>query len=98
MVAGRRRVAAVGRHVGVSPAWMGGHGTEPYEQNTQQSPGFGRRSSPQPMQSKKNWQASVGMVSAFAVPQFGRVIVDSKITGVASRIHEPKDRQNRTDR
>jgi hypothetical protein len=38
------------------------------------------------------------MVSAFAVPQFGQVIVDSKITGVASRIHEPKDRQNRADR
>jgi len=23
------------------PAWIGGHGTEPNEQNTQQSPGFG---------------------------------------------------------
>jgi hypothetical protein len=22
--------------------WIGGHGTVPYEQNTQQSPGFGR--------------------------------------------------------
>jgi len=25
---------------------------------------------------KKNWQASVGMISAFAAPQFGQVIVD----------------------
>lgn len=31
--------------------WIGGHGTLPYEQNTQQSPAFGRRSSPQPVQS-----------------------------------------------
>jgi hypothetical protein len=23
------------------PAWIGGHGTQPYEQNTQQSPGNG---------------------------------------------------------
>ena len=40
-----------GRHVGVSPAWIGGQGIEPYEQNTQQSAGLGRRSSPQPVQS-----------------------------------------------
>lgn len=25
-------------------AWTGGHGTDPYEQNTQQSPGLGRNS------------------------------------------------------
>jgi len=31
-------------------AWIGGHGTEPYEQNTQQSPGFGRSVAPQPVQ------------------------------------------------
>ena len=31
-------------------AWIGGHGTEPYEQNTQQSPGFGRNVIPQPVQ------------------------------------------------
>src|SRR5262249_16637048 len=29
--------------------WMGGHGTEPYEQNTQQSPCFGRNIAPQPV-------------------------------------------------
>jgi hypothetical protein len=27
----------------VPPAWTGGHGTEPYEQNAQQSPAWGRR-------------------------------------------------------
>ena len=32
------------------------------------------------------------------VPPFGQVIVDSKIISFASRIHEPKDRQDRTDR
>jgi hypothetical protein len=31
--------------------WMGGHGTEPYEQNTQQSPGRGLRRSPHTLQS-----------------------------------------------
>jgi hypothetical protein len=30
--------------------WIGGHGTEPYEQNTQQSPAFGRSVTPQPVQ------------------------------------------------
>jgi hypothetical protein len=28
-------------------AWIGGHGTDPYEQNTQQSPCFGRSIAPQ---------------------------------------------------
>jgi hypothetical protein len=28
---------------------MGGHGTEPYEQNTQQSPAFGRSVAQQPV-------------------------------------------------
>jgi hypothetical protein len=31
-------------------AWIGGQGTEPWEQNTQQSPGFGRSVAPQPVQ------------------------------------------------
>jgi hypothetical protein len=31
--------------------WIGGHGTEPYEQNAQQSPAFGFRRTPQPLQS-----------------------------------------------
>jgi hypothetical protein len=37
----------------VSPersAWTGGHETEPKEQNTQQSPCFGRSVAPQPVQ------------------------------------------------
>jgi len=29
--------------------WIGGHGTEPYEQNTQQSPGLGRNVVSQPV-------------------------------------------------
>ncbi len=31
-------------------AWIGGQGTAPYEQKTQQSPGFGRNVVPQPVQ------------------------------------------------
>lgn len=31
--------------------WIGGHGSVPNEQSTQQSPAFGRSSSPQPVQS-----------------------------------------------
>jgi len=34
-----------------SPCWMGGQGMVPYEQKTQQSPGFGRKTSPHPLQS-----------------------------------------------
>jgi hypothetical protein len=58
------------------PAWTGGHGTEPYEQNTQQSPGFGRSMEQQPVQRQKNWQASVSIVSARAVRQCGQVMTD----------------------
>jgi hypothetical protein len=42
---------------------IGGHGTSPKEQNTQQSPAFGLSIAPQSLHSKKNWQASVGIVS-----------------------------------
>jgi hypothetical protein len=42
---------------------IGGHFTEPKEQNTQQSPGFGRRRAWQPAHSWKKTQASVGMSS-----------------------------------
>ena len=31
--------------------WIGGHGRDPYEQNTQQSPALGRSTAPQPAQS-----------------------------------------------
>lgn len=37
---------------------------EPNEQKTQQSPAFGRRSSPHPAQRWKKTQASVGIVSS----------------------------------
>jgi len=33
------------------PSWIGGHGTEPYEQKTQQLPGSAFSLSPQPLQS-----------------------------------------------
>ena len=45
----------------------------PYEQKTQQSPGFGRSSTPQPLQSKKYMHASVGMDSIDACPHSGHV-------------------------
>jgi hypothetical protein len=38
------------------------------------------------------------MFSVFAVPQFGQVIVDSRITGGHSREHETKHDQNRAER
>jgi hypothetical protein len=38
-------MSCVAQHDGL--AWIGGQGTEPYEQNTQQSPGFGRSNAPQ---------------------------------------------------
>jgi len=44
--------------------WTGGHGTLPYEQNTQQSPSFGRSTAPHAGQSQKNWQASVGIAAS----------------------------------
>jgi hypothetical protein len=33
------------------PAWIGGHGTVPYEQKTQQSPALGLSRTPHPLQS-----------------------------------------------
>ena len=44
-------VAPAGQPQQVSPVWIGGQGTVPYEQNTQQSPGFGFRTAPQSLQS-----------------------------------------------
>lgn len=41
-----------------------GQRTEPYEQKTQQSPGWGRRTAEQPLHVWKNTQASVGMSTA----------------------------------
>ncbi|AIF47582.1 hypothetical protein HY57_10025 [Dyella japonica A8] len=64
--------------------WIGGHGTEPYEQNTQQSPAFGFSSAPQAAHSWKNTQAFVGMTSTLWWPHSGQVSVDSSISGLAS--------------
>lgn len=55
----------------------GGHGTVPYEQNTQQSPALGRRRVPHPVHAWKKTQASVGMVSIAACPHEGQVSTDS---------------------
>ena len=47
----RRHAGSV--HAPARATWIGGHGTDPYEQNTQQSPGFGFRVAPQVMHAKK---------------------------------------------
>ena len=54
---------------------IGGHGTLPHEQNTQQSPRLGLSSASQAGHSQKNWQASVGMRTLVAEPHSGHVIV-----------------------
>jgi len=41
----------IGAQQGSRPSWIGGHGTEPYEQKTQQLRGNGFSLSPQPLQS-----------------------------------------------
>lgn len=56
-----------------------GQATEPYEQNTQQSPFRGRISARHEGQSQKNWQALVGIVSVEAWPQVGQVIVECRM-------------------
>jgi len=45
-----RRTRGQGRSAVQRSRCCGGHGVSPYEQNTQQSPGSGRRRSPQPVQ------------------------------------------------
>ena len=35
------------------------------------------------------------MISGFAVPQLGQVIVDFRITDITSRVEEPEDNQDR---
>ena len=67
--------------------WIGGHGTLPQEQNTQQSPGLGCNNLPQPGQSWKNWQASVGMVSVTWWPQCGQVSVLRRMSSVVTALH-----------
>lgn len=53
--------------------WIGGQGTEPYEQKTQQSPALGFSSCPHEGQVKKYWQAFSGMVSSETFTQCGHV-------------------------
>jgi len=59
---------------------MGGHFTEPYEQNTQQSPSRGLSNTPHASHSWKYRHAFVGMVSDFACPHSGQVRTDSSTT------------------
>jgi hypothetical protein len=54
-------------------AWTGGQGTEPYEQNTQQSPAFGRKNALQRVHSWKYTHASWGIVSIETCPHSGHV-------------------------
>lgn len=58
---------------------IGGHFTLPNEQNTQQSPGFGRSTVPHPVHSWKNRHASTGIVSVVCLPHSGHVNSDSRI-------------------
>jgi len=51
-VADKINLDQTGRHCGTPRArWTEGHGTDPKEQNTQQSPGFAFRRAPHPLQS-----------------------------------------------
>jgi hypothetical protein len=61
-------------------ACIGGHLRVPKEQNTQQSPGFGRRTVLQPSHSYKYWHASSGITSSFEWPQRGHVSTDWRST------------------
>jgi hypothetical protein len=74
-----------------TPTWVGGHCTERQEQNTQQSPGFGRRRVRQ-----RYWQASVGMVSALALPHTGQVMLHSTI-GLDSGISVTRAENSKAD-
>lgn len=50
----------------------------PYEQYTQQSPGFGLSRVLQCSHAQNQTHASVGMVSLFMCPHTGHVMVDSR--------------------
>jgi hypothetical protein len=69
-------------------ACTGGHGAEPYEQNTQQSPAFGRSIVPQPAHSWKNRHASVGIVNASSRPHAGQR--STEISCVVTRCYRAK--------
>jgi hypothetical protein len=61
-----------------APSCLGGQATLPYEQNTQQSPGFGVSSALHCSHSWNHRQASVGMVSSFAYPHAGHVRIERR--------------------
>jgi hypothetical protein len=65
------------------PCWMGGQGTVPYEQNTQQSPGFGLSSVWHAGHRWKYWQAFVGIVSVVVPLQDGHFSVDCSLTFIS---------------
>jgi hypothetical protein len=52
---------------------------DPYEQNTQQSPGAGLSRAPQSLHLWAIRQASAGVVSILAAPQHGQAIVEARI-------------------
>lgn len=54
------------------PACLGGHGVSAYEQNTQQSPGLGRRRVPHDTQSWMYTQALTGMTSSVSARHTGQ--------------------------
>jgi hypothetical protein len=60
-------------------SWMEGQGRLPYEQNTQQSPGSGRRVFWQTGQTNTTWQESVGIVAGSTCPQCGQRMVLARI-------------------
>lgn len=63
-----------------SPACTGGHGTEPYEQNTQQSPLLGRRVARQAEHVCVTTQAFVGISSVSTCPHEGQVRAEDVTT------------------
>ena len=72
-----------------SPPCMGGQGTAPWEQNTQQSPALGRITARHALHSWKNTQASVGMGSISAWPHAGHRSSDVRtIEGVILSIYQ----------
>lgn len=59
---------------------IGGHLLVPYEQYTQQSPGFGLSTVLHCSHSYSHIQASVGIVSSFLCPHAGHVMLESSTT------------------
>ena len=60
-------------------ACTGGQGTSPKEQKTQQSPGLGRSSSPQPSHVWKTVLVSTGISSRSAWPHVGQVRLERSL-------------------